>query len=106
MPSSDNRGWPQGARSKGRPPQLPQPTAAFSETALLRAKLRGLFFPYQLSCLYFGQTCLYPTQHEYERCKVARRDFSTACQQMIAFVPGTNEEKHSAPRRRKDCFLI
>ena len=60
MPSSDNRGWPQGVRSKERRPQLPQPIAAFSGTALLRAKLRGLlrglFFPYQLSGLYFGQT--------------------------------------------------
>src|SRR5262249_60905890 len=60
MPSSDNRGWPQGARSKGRPPQLPQPIPASSGTALLHAKLRGLlpglFFPYQLSCPYFGQT--------------------------------------------------
>src|SRR6476661_1188983 len=49
---------PQAARSKGRRPQLPQPIAAFSGTALLRAKLRGLlrglFFPYRLSCLYFG----------------------------------------------------
>src|SRR5262249_892540 len=57
----------QGARSKGRLPQLLQPIAAFSGTALLRAKLRGLlrdlFFPYQLSCLYFGQTSPEPQPH-------------------------------------------